>query len=278
MQLDWQTLINQTIKDEFLRNAYVWEPFAKGSSNAIFLGRIKPSKIEPHAKTVVLRINALAKDTPGVCRDQEATILNWIQPYSWAPQIIKNEPNQGWCLMNYYEHAAHTKGDSFEQFPTQHQSQLLTAVNQLQCVETCSNHIQNYDTLLDDTYLPIANSKNDEQAYRWIESIKNDLATLPKRPNCLVHHDLHLGNLVISNNTKMPDNRLILTILDWEYASVGNPWFDASCLSRYLSIPTQKIHELTVFSSLNKTIFESALKRANEMTGTLEKLWYRTRG
>ena len=50
MQLDWQTLINQTIKDEFLRNAYVWEPFAKGSSNAIFLGRIKPSKIEPHAK------------------------------------------------------------------------------------------------------------------------------------------------------------------------------------------------------------------------------------
>ncbi|MGB1311129.1 MAG: phosphotransferase family protein, partial [Leucothrix sp.] len=285
----WQALIEKIVQDDVLRMAYDWEPLAKGSSNAIFLGRLRRSNelavsTANHEQSqdltckVVLRINAPAKDTPGVYRQQEATILNWIQPYTWAPQILHNEPEQGWCLMRYYEGAVETETTTSQSLPTQYHDLLLNAVNELHAIEIqADNLITDYESFFDTTYLPIAKQRNDKQALEWLESIKNTLTTLPKLPARPVHHDLHRGNLVISAHST-ENNTNHLTILDWEYAAIGNPWFDASCLSRYLSIPTNRIHNLTLFSTLKTSTFESALERANEMTKNLEKLWHRTRG
>jgi len=312
MRCDWQALIDRTVQDEPLKKAYVWEPFVGGSSNSIFLGHAKQNcdsdtwideqseSVNYAVKTVVLRINAPAKDTPGVSRKREATILDWIKPYNWAPQIIRNEPKQGWCLMHYYEDAINTERASSDSLPAQLHSILLNAVNELHAIDIDSyrnlskNPIDkeaakhsvlsnkddlttNYETLLNTAYLSIAETKKDTQALAWIQLIKSDLAALPKLPQCLVHHDLHLGNLTVSVCPENTDADHFLTILDWEYASIGSPWFDASCLSRYLSIPANEIHKLTHFKTLDKTTFENALKRSNEMTETLQKLWYRTR-
>ena len=282
MQPDWQDLISQTVKDESLRNAYVWEPFARGSSNTIFLGRLKLDELSnPTQQTVVLRINAAAKDTPGVDRQREATVLDWIQSYRWSPQIIRNEPEQGWCLMRHYANGLNTAAPSPESLPSEAQNCLVTALNELHNIEIIdkvdANLITHYDTLLNEAYLGIAEARNDTQALTWIQSIKNDLATLPALPQCLVHHDLHLGNLIFSADSSHTETEHSLTILDWEYASIGSPWFDASCLSRYLSMPTPKIYQLICFNTLDEVTFAAALNRANQMTETLQNLWYRTR-
>jgi len=319
MQLDWQDLIDKTVQDESLRESYLWEPFAGGSSNSIFLGRLKQgydSNVDSgiftadqskpataSTETVVLRINAPAKNTPGVSRKREAAILDWIKPYNWAPQIIRNEPEQGWCLMHYYEDAVKARTELAEALPGKFHDLILNAVDELHAVDvsldlnsklnlttsprrnktyahdlsvSSKNNLRvNYETLLNEAYLGIAKAKNDTQALEWIESIKNDIAALPELPQCVVHHDLHRGNLVISASKKA--DQYLLTILDWEYASIGSPWFDASCLSRYLSIPADKIHQLRHFNSFDKMTFESGLQQANEMTKTLQDLWHRTR-
>ena len=281
MQPEWQDLIDQTLQDDFLRDAYSWEPLAKGSSNTIFFGRLKtsdPTVLGQHSQlltlnsTVVLRLNAHEADTPGVSRSREASILNRIQPYHWAPQIIKNSPELGWCLMHHYQTIPLNIED--QSLPSPYETQLLAAVDELQAIPIPAGDelISDYRALLNDTYIPIAEQRNDEQAHRWVQTIKNNLASLPAVPTCLVHHDLHLGNFAAT--TEITNTEYQLIILDWEYAAIGNPWFDASCLSRYLSISADKIHQLRRFHSIDAITFEAALKQANEMTETLEMLWY----
>jgi len=292
MQLDWQDLIDHTLRNEPLRKAYVWAPFAGGSSNSIFLGQLKqhqdPDSLSSlHAYSpngthtnVILRINAPANDTPGVCRAREAAILDKISPYAWAPQIIVNEPEQGWCLMRYYNSTIKPQSTLSKGLATCYHKQMIDALNELHAIEININRATdltiNYQTLLNETYRPIATAKNDAQALSWIQSIKEDLNALPILPKRLVHHDLHLGNLILSKRTA-GDDTAVLTILDWEYAAIGNPWFDASCLSRYLSLPAHTIFKLNLFSSLDQSTFTLALEQANNMTKNLEQLWYKTR-
>ena len=279
MRQDWQQLIDQTVRDEALLTAYAWEPFAKGSSNSIFLGRLKVA-LSKHSvegdlrKTVVLRINAPAQDTPGVERQREADILNLIKSHCWAPQIIRNEPEQGWCLMHHYD-SIQTQPDAPTHLPYEYQLQLLAAIDELQAVSVSADNLAiDYQYLLDETYLPLAVKRHDTLAQTRIQSIKNDLAALPALPACLVHHDIHLGNLVRSKSAEIAESNTNLTIVDWEYAAIGNPWFDASCLSRYLSVPAERIHELALFNSLDQEAFRSGVQLADRMTETLQKLWY----
>ena len=273
MRQDWQRQIDETVQDEALRNAYAWEPFAKGSSNSIFLGRLNNSD-DNRTQTVVLRINAPPKDTPGVVRQREASILNLIQPFAWAPQIIRNEPSQGWCLMHHYKPIDLTE-TSAECLTSHNRRQLLEALNELQTIAVNSEELQyDYEALLNDTYQPIANQRQDKQAQTWIKTIRSDLKTLPALPSCLVHHDIHIGNLVLAKSTENDDSNTRLVILDWEYAAIGNPWFDASCLSRYLSIPANNIYSLALFKTLDQATFKSGLEQADRMTEILQKLWY----
>ncbi|MGB1311168.1 MAG: hypothetical protein ACPG47_08140, partial [Leucothrix sp.] len=69
MQPEWQALIEKIVQDDALRMAYDWEPLAKGSSNTIFLGRLRQSnelaasavsheQSQDLARKAVLRINA----------------------------------------------------------------------------------------------------------------------------------------------------------------------------------------------------------------------------
>ena len=278
MQQDWQQLIDQTVEDDILRHAYTWEPFAKGSSNSIFLGRLNqnntPNQYPRLPSTVILRINAPAKDTPGVIRSREAAIIDKVQAYPWAPQIIANKPEQGWCLMHHYSPLETYKNEP-EHLPNKYLKQLLAAVDKLQAISVNSDDLRmGYHQLLNETYLPIALKRRDTLAQTSIQSIKDDLAALPQLTPCLVHHDIHMGNLVLSKCSLSAQALSKLVILDWEYAAIGNPWFDASCLSRYLSIPKQDIHQLKLFKVLDRTTFELALERANSMAETLEELWY----
>ena len=274
MRQDWQRLIDQTIQDERLRHAYAWEPFAKGSSNSIFVGRANKNHQTTLTETVVLRINAPAKDTPGVVRQREADILKLIMPFNWAPQIIRNEPDQGWCLMHHYA-PINLEDQPAERLSSHHEKQLLEVLNELQAIPENSTELHyDYHALLNDIYQPIAIERQDSAAHTWIQSIKHDLAALPKLPSCLVHHDIHLGNLVLIKSAKAAKPNTQLVILDWEYAAIGNPWFDASCLSRYLSMTPKHIHTLAVFKTFDEITFNSGLARANQVTEVLQKLWY----
>lgn len=275
MQPHWQHDINTTLGCD-----YRWTSYAQGSSNTLYLGFKTPDRDEHTSHDdseddcIVLRRNAPAGRTPGVDRQREATILNIIAGQDWAPEILHNAPEHGWCAMTHYQ-----------TFPTNHpltpaqQNRLIAAVSQLQTLETHSlsptqNTLLtiNYEALWAQRYRPTAIANNDHTALEWITQINQRMTNLPTSLNCLVHHDLHMGNLAQCKHTEQ------LIILDWEYAAIGNPWLDAANLSDAFHIAPHDLAQLPALQHLDASTFQTGLEQAIEITALINKLWYRARG
>ena len=263
MQPNWQRQIN-----EELGKNYRWEVFAKGSSNALYRGQFEDEYI-------VLRKNGPASDTPGVNREREALLLALISAHQWAPQIIENQVNDGWCAMQSYNPL----------LAKPQQTQLLDAIRDLQNINL-KPILQNgknslltidYQEIWDTAHLPQAQARGDKQAIEWIKQIKHQLGTLPSLPNTLVHHDLHLGNLALEYTKTNPEQSQLI-LLDWEYGGIGNAWFDASALVRYFNISPELIYTLPSYQHLSKSAFQAGLQQAIELSELVNKLWHRTRG
>ena len=257
MQPDWQQYINQ----KYGKN-YVWQSFAKGSSNTLFRG-------EDGHHELVVRINAPSQLTPSVNRNREATLLTIIAKYPWSPHVIENQLEQGWCAMQCYQPFTE------EALSEQQKSQIITAIRELQLIDTPlaseqQNLVIQYETLWNTLYLPEAKKRNHQQALLWIATIKQLLKELPTVKTCFVHHDLHLGNLAI-DQTQSPE-RIIL--LDWEYGGIGNPWIDAATLKSLLAIEDQDIAQLPAFKHLTPDSFANGLLQAVELIDTISNIWY----
>ncbi|PWQ99193.1 phosphotransferase [Leucothrix pacifica] len=294
MQPDWQQEINQQ-----LGGNYAWRPFAKGSSNTLYLGQPPEPQCSDSDKTnshhdnsnhrdhdnpqaVILRLNAPTHLTPGVDRQREAALLRLIKSQNWAPNIIKNNVNDGWCAMTLY-HAMTTE----QPLSAPLTSQLIKAVSELQKITTkkpLSKQLTtaltvDYNVLWETTYVPQATARHDQITLDLIDEIKQNLRELPLVPTCLVHHDLHLGNLVLKpcdQHSSATQDQLI--ILDWEYGGLGNPWLDAAALANFFKIPARTIATLPAFHYLDPCTFEQGLVKAFDIRDLINKLWYRARG
>ena len=293
MQPDWQRQINQ-----ILGATYDWEIFAKGSSNTLYRGQLE-------GEQVVLRRNGPVSATPGVNREREALLLNLITPYKWSPDIIENRVSEDWCLMRCYSpltnkyalkhsledenHHTHSAQDnnsleSTNKLSSPQQNQLIAAISDLQntSLETTLTTDEkslltiNYQQLWDTVYLPLAQARNDRVIIEWIDTIKHQLKTLPTLSSCLVHHDLHIGNLALET-PEIGSKHEQLILLDWEYGGIGNAWFDAAAMVRFLNIPNEMIFNLPCFKHLTKPCFQAGLKQAIELSELINKLWYRAR-
>ena len=297
MQPDWQRYINQQ-----LGKPYHWEHFATGSSNKLFRGCFE-------SDCIVLRQNGVTADTPGVSRERESLLLQLISPHCWAPNIIENRPNEGWCVMQRYspldtQQALETKpmplnksdhhsqqnqakyeSASVKPLNESLQGQLLKAMSDLQNI-TLKPTLENdtypalkvdYQHTWNTAHLPQAQARNDQQAIGWVEEIQHRLNTLPSLPASLVHHDLHLGNLALDCNEANPSQSQLI-LLDWEYGGIGNAWFDAAALLKYLDMSSDIIYTLPSFQHLSYSTFQRGLQQAIDLIELVTKLWYRTRG
>jgi 5-methylthioribose kinase len=56
------------------------------------------------------------------------------------------------------------------------------------------------------------------------------------QPSCLVHNDLKINNILLALDWEQPDSKII-SLIDWERASWGDPAFDLGCiLGSYLEL------------------------------------------
>ncbi|RVU84075.1 aminoglycoside phosphotransferase family protein [Leucothrix sargassi] len=255
MQLDWRHTINTQ-----LGQSLDWQAFAKGSSNTLY-----------QAGEIVVRVNAPASLTPGVDRKREAALLKLITPYAWSPKIIENAYQQGWCAMKRYTPYPDTH------LSEDHKTQCLQAIGELQQIDTRQLSDSDaltihYEALWDTLYLPEAVKQNNTQALQWIERIKQLLSELPETQSCLVHHDLHTGNLALDEHS----NTLIL--LDWEYGGIGNPWIDAATLKSLLGVADSEIATLPAFQAMSHQRFSQGLTQATELFETISAIWHWLRG
>jgi thiamine kinase len=97
---------------------------------------------------------------------------------------------------------------------------------------------------------------SDETEWLW--------ADLPDIGECLVHHDLHTGNLLWGHG---------LTLIDWEYAGRGNPWLDYATLERDIGLSLQQLQQFKRLSGFTAVQLEHELARAIQVVDQLESIW-----
>lgn len=117
---------------------------------------------------------------------------------------------------------------------------------------------------------------NETLALQQIANVEDGLAALPKLPACLVHHDLHRGNLALD----VLSGAQQLIILDWEYSGLGNAWFDAAAMHRFLKISPELLQALPAFHDFDKhqslaiNEFNEGLATAIQLSEIIDALWY----
>lgn len=233
-----------------------WLPLAsKGTSNWLYQGT-------DHQQPLILRINARDDLVFGVDRVCEKAVLESIQAFDWAVNVIVNEPEQGWCVMGH--HGIGLEGSVLTHAMKQ---QLLAAIEECQTI-TSPPQISYPD--LFERYQKVLNNLSD--AAPWLEKLSHlveSFQTLPAVEPCLTHHDLHPGNLCWQDEQ--------LRIIDWEYAAVGNPWLDVAMLHSSCGIDTGLLNALPAFKEMEELTFIDGLQQAVQINRLLEQLWYRVR-
>ncbi|WP_417596456.1 phosphotransferase family protein [Oceanospirillum sp.] len=241
-----------------------WMPLSQlGTSNWLYKG-------SNGRQVLVLRINASDELVFGVSREREACVLQQLADCDWAMSVICNRPDLGWCVMRH-----HGLGLGPEALPDPLAQHLLRAIESLQQLPLPEAELRqvaliSYPSLFQ-AYQRCLNRETDPVS--WLELLNRLVqlfTSLPEVPESYTHHDLHPGNCC------WQDGRLVL--IDWEYAGIGNPWFDAAGLYRYCGIDVQLIHRLPAFCHLSPSMFELGLQQAQDAMLILERLWYKVRG
>ncbi|MCP8686760.1 phosphotransferase [Marinobacterium sedimentorum] len=243
-----------------------WQPMAGGSSNRLY------SSV---ADSLVLRVNAAPEQVPGVDRRREADVLTQLQGQPWAPWVLhcavqpSAEGDHGWLLTRWH-------GDSpADGLTAAQRAQLLDAVAAWQALELDVQSQEmslemDYDALLAGYGAMLAGLPMERALQQLVVRAARELALLPEIPRVLTHHDLHPGNLCLSEGA--------LVVVDWEYAALGSAWFDAAALVQRCGLDAAQIGVLPAFANLDAKALAQGLARAGWLCDALECLWYWARG
>ncbi|MBK8454606.1 MAG: phosphotransferase [Thiofilum sp.] len=235
----------------------VLQPLIGGSSNALY-------RVECQQHAYVLRVNAPSDIAFSVNRQCEAKVLDLIQPYPWAVQVIRNDVAQGLCLMQTYTPVT-------QSLSAVGLGQVYEAIHALQSIAIASHDLPlltiDY-TALTAQYQQQLDQFPHLRAAQWLQEWQQGLTALPPLPPVLVHQDLHAGNLCW--NTVEPRQ---LILIDWEYAGLGNAWFDAVPLHNW-GFSEAQLRSLTAFQHLTTRQWREGLQQAKHLIQVLTDLWY----
>lgn len=242
-----------------------WHPLEHiGTTNQLYTGCYQE-------QPVVLRLNT-GKPVLGVCRQREGAVLNLIGGKAWAPVVLQQQmPDQsqpGWLLIKRYA--------ALDDAPiVDLHSILLACLSDWQQIKDLP--LFDYQALWNQYQQKIDDLGGAPQAQMLLDSIRSHMNELMHEPDdlsqaesCLVHHDLHAGNLL--------SNAGQLIVIDWEYAGLGCPWLDAAALVTAFSISLQAIATLPAFKHINLETVERGVNIAQQINQQLNQLWYEFSG
>ncbi|TGG93204.1 hypothetical protein E4656_09080 [Natronospirillum operosum] len=222
------------------------QPMAPGATNHLW-------RLEADGQRWVWRQFVPA---PGVDRAREQTIMRALQGFAWMPDLLAWTP-QG-MLLPWIDGAPapNTKPD-----PDQ-RAELLTLLNELWARPLPEVAAWDYEQLVCDYE---AACPDDARWHQLADRLISACRQWPAATPCLMHHDLHPGNLLLSGRQ--------WTLLDWEFAARGNPWIDAVCVDRWLGLSGPERAVLMPVLAPHAVTADPWAHYRDWVEG-LEKLWY----
>lgn len=182
-------------------------PLVDGTSNSLF-------RVATATDTLVWR-QFPEITPPGVSRTSEQTAMKALQGFDWVPEVLAWDASG--MLMRYYP----LQAPNLARLTIEDRQAL---VNALLCIWSTPVDSQAYDyPALVRRYAALAPDTDVLQALQ--QRLLAQCEGWPRATPYLIHSDLHPGNVWRTGSHWL--------LLDWEYASPGNPWIDAVCVHRW---------------------------------------------
>lgn len=187
---------------------------------------------------------------------QECSILEAIQGYRWAPELVACDPSAGIFVYPFYPSVE--EGCILPRL-------LLDVLQDLEHiregpVQAYADLLAHYRRLLPSTAAVQATLFEFESLIDWLMCGER----------CLVHHDLHRANFRYGGGS---EGEPVLRVLDWEYAGLGNPWLDRSALLTHGLLTVDDLRLLPSLANLSLPTILDNLAIAHRIRTVLDQLW-----
>ena len=237
------------------------KPLTGGLTNKSYL-------VESLGERYVVRVNAANSRALGLQRDMEARVLMSVSDTSIGSQLVYFDPCECYLVTRYIDGQHWQLSDSQSHEGINRLASLLKAIHGLEPVE----YFLDVAIKADHYWQHIAGDSELAQSLRQLKpQVDHHIAQANKqnRHPVLCHNDLVVENLLLGNDQK-------LHALDWEYAAMGDPFFDLAVI-----VEEHKLNESESLQLLQSYLDGKPSKQdlnrlySNQIIGCyLSVLWY----
>jgi thiamine kinase len=170
------------------------------------------------ADRFVLRIDTDVAVSLGLDRETEMKIMTTVGANGLGPAAEYSDPQKGLLITRYVEGRVWTENDLQDPDCIR---KLVALLRRLHSLEP-QGHRFDIEQKVDRYAGIIATQEGDElaaKARRLISQLDDSSA-----PQCLCHNDLNSANIIEGEG---------LTLIDWEYAAIGDPMFDLATVAEH---------------------------------------------
>lgn len=200
--------------------AHLREPISDGPSNTSFA-------VEHEGRHLVLRLDKSAAMELGLDRLNEKRVSHVTAEAGLTPQTLYFEPAAGISLRFFQPGRSWVAADL--QIPANLQ-RLAALVRKLHILEPVGAPFRPVTAAR--LYADRLGSPEGRRALRRMESLSEQIHAGPHR-RALCHNDLVCQNVIESDR---------LLLIDWEYAGIGDPFFDLAVIVQHHGLVQEKAH------------------------------------
>ncbi|WP_193163099.1 phosphotransferase [Microbulbifer hainanensis] len=247
---DWQRW--SRVRPSLLR------PLTGGLTNRSFL-------IEANGERLVLRRNSPISDALDLNRSAEAAALRCADSAGICAPVIYCDPNHQYLVTRFIE--GRQWGDP-EAASLKQLAQLLRRIHALPAIDVrldIEEKIANYWRSI--------NRRADfcQKLWELDQNVRRHIAVAHSLSDsdCLCHNDLVMTNLIVANREN-------LYAIDWEYAAMGDPFYELAVITKEHGLNRQQ-QRMLIAEYLNRPVGkldEMRLDHWRLIYGYLSALWY----
>jgi aminoglycoside phosphotransferase (APT) family kinase protein len=247
---------------------YSQELMGGGKVNRSFLVRTRRGRF-------VVRLNEPAEADPGRDRERELLLHTAAAGAGIAPHIIYACPDRSCLITDYLEGRAWTPHYFTRMRDLRSLGMRLRALHALPAPAGPAASVARFDaTAALRRYADLVVRAEPQETMRIGDLLARGEAALQRsgsaaRAACIVHMDLHHGNVVTADR---------IYFIDWEYAQLGDPLLDLACVMAYY--PRAVAHGPLLLEASGLAERGATAEMLVELTrvfNLLTYLWYRAR-
>lgn len=224
-----------------LANARI-RPIGGGVCNTVY-------RVDADGASYALRVNNPQPERLGLDPDREARVLEAIAEQPWAPKVDYQDPR---VLLTRWMEGETPVGGAM--------TRLSWLVHALTQVHSQSGNLPRIDIPVQLRRLADRCGKQADATHRHLDHLLRSYS--PPSMLTLCHHDWHPGNLIVTRSG--------WTLLDWEFAGLGDPCLDVGSAINGFSLPTSAVALLSQLTGYGV----NELERAAVIMKALEIIWY----